>query len=294
MDIHRLKVFVSVYRNQGFSRASEDLGLSQPTVSEHIKTLEDELGCKLFDRLGRGIQPTEQAIAMYPRALDVIQRVDGLKLALEQGDAPLAGEVVVGASTIPGTYFLPRAAARFIQAHAGVTFHSVIEDSARIARLVASDELMIGVVGARTIERGVDHRPFYMDELVLVGAPGMDLPERMDLSGLSALPFVMREEGSGTRATLEAQMRKHGRGAHGGLHVVAYFGSTASVKEAVKAGLGVSVISRVAVEAELASGALKEIKVKGLQLDRQFWIMTRTGRTLPRAYEAFLGHLLSV
>src|SRR3989304_7874486 len=104
MDVHQLKVFASVFKNRSFSRASEELHLTQPTISDHIKALEEELECKLFDRLGRTIIPTKEAGVLYRHSLELLEKAETLKEAVGEIKKDLTGRIVVGASTIPGVY----------------------------------------------------------------------------------------------------------------------------------------------------------------------------------------------
>src|SRR5512143_3620760 len=113
MDIHHLRVFTTVFRNRSFSKASEELHLTQPTVSDHVKALEDELHCRLFDRLGRSIIPTKEADLLYSHSAELIEKADALKELIGQSKNTITGELNVGASTIPGTYVIPRIIADF-------------------------------------------------------------------------------------------------------------------------------------------------------------------------------------
>ncbi len=122
MDIHQLKIFVSVYKNKSFSRASEQLYLTQPTISDHIKALEEEFGCKLFDRLGRTILPTREADALYGHAVEIIEKADAVKEIIGHFKKEPAGELIIGASTIPGTYLLPSVMAAFQKKYPSISF----------------------------------------------------------------------------------------------------------------------------------------------------------------------------
>jgi DNA-binding transcriptional LysR family regulator len=113
MDIHHLKIFVSVYKNKSFTKASEELHISQPTISEHIKNLENSLECKLFDRLGRSIMPTVEADLLYPKALQILEDLDQIQQEITAAGTGVKGKLVIGASTIPGAYILPRMAYSF-------------------------------------------------------------------------------------------------------------------------------------------------------------------------------------
>lgn len=289
MDLHHLKVFVSVYKNRSFSRASAEMHLTQPTVSDHIRNLEEELECRLFDRTGRAIIPTKEADRLYPVASEVIEKVREIKTAIGRMKDEIRGQLVIGASTIPGTYILPALASGFKKRYPGVSFQVVIEDSRKITDMVLGHELLVGVVGARMEEKKLDYRRFVDDELVLAALPGL-FKKAITTGELARIPFLLREEGSGTRKTMEGYLA--GKGVQAGdLQVVAVLGSTASVIEAIKSGLGASIISRLAVREELREGVLEEIRIKGLDMKRSFDIITHKRRTLPKHYSAFLEYL---
>src|SRR4030042_1518339 len=196
VDIHQLKVFASVFKNRSFSRASEELHLTQPTISDHVKTLEEELECKLFDRLGRTIIPTKEAEVLYSHAVEIIEKINVTKDMLGRLKKEITGELVVGASTIPGTYLMPS--------------------------LIKKDVLT--------------------------------------LRDLVKFPMVLREEGSGTRKELEKILEGEGITLED-IKIAGIFGSTDAIKQAVKAGLGFSVLSKLSVAAELKYRLLKEIKL---------------------------------
>ncbi|HCC68748.1 MAG TPA: LysR family transcriptional regulator [Nitrospiraceae bacterium] len=290
MDIHQLKVFASAFKNRSFSRASEDLLLTQPTISSHIKTIEDELDCKLFDRIGKTIIPTKEAELLYPYAIELIEKFEDIKTAIGLLKEEIKGELVVGASTIPGTYIIPAFAAEFKKKYPDISFEVVIEDSKKITDMVLSHELLLGVVGAKMEQRKIEYLPFVEDELIFVSPPKLLDKERIALKKLTHIPFLLREKGSGTRKMMEKHLTEKGIGLED-LNVVAVLGSTDSVKEAVKAGLGASILSRVAVKGELKAGVVKEIKIEGLDMRRDFYIIIHKKRTLPKNYRAFADYL---
>ena len=126
MDIHQLRIFASVYKNRSFSKASKENHISQPTISEHIKNLENDLNCKLFDRLGRSIVPTKEAEILYPRALHIIENLEELKYDISRAGGSVKGQLLIGASTIPGTYILPVIASNFKKTYPDVSFEIII------------------------------------------------------------------------------------------------------------------------------------------------------------------------
>ena len=281
---------MTVYKTGSVTKAAAVLHTSQPTVSEHLQNLEHSLGCHLFDRAGRGVQPTAEAGLLYPRALAILEDIDRLKDDLAAARRRIAGELLLGASSIPGEYFLPAIAAAFKKGHPDVTFDIRIADSAAIVRAIAAGELLAGIVGAKFPTRGLACEVFRQDELVLVTAPGQELSASMTVTELVKTPLLLREEGSGTRKAIEAALAKHRVNATQ-LTVVAVLGSTGAIKEAVKAGLGSAIVSRYAVRDELDGGALRQIALPELSLQRDFYLVTAGKRSLPHHYQIFLETL---
>ena len=267
------------------------LHTSQPTVSEHNHNLESRLDCRLFDRLGRSIMPTLEAQLLYPRALAILEDLRKLEDELNATGKGVAGELIIGASTIPGEYIIPRLAASFKARYPAVSFEIRIGDSAEIVESVTENDLLIGIVGARIPSRKISYQPFIEDELILIAAEGADVPEVVDAAELTDLPFLMREAGSGTRRNIETFLAKKDIDVDH-LKVCATLGSSTAIKESVKSGLGVSIISRFAVTDELQSGLVKEIRIKGMTMKRSFFIISAPKRSLPNHYRLFLNRLL--
>jgi DNA-binding transcriptional LysR family regulator len=290
MDIHHLRVFASVYRNKSFSKAAEELNLTQPTVSDHIRALEEELNCKLFDRLSRKILPTKEAGALIGRAQEIIEKTEGFKDILREIKKDLSGHLVIGASTIPGTYILPGLTSSFRKKHPSVLFEVAVSDSREIINKVAEHELLIGIVGARLEAKQVDYEQFLDDELIAIAADSFEAKKSIAITELLAFPIVMREQGSGTRREFEKILEREGIDPSR-LNIAGIFGSTDAIKQAVKECMGISIISRKSVKDELRCGMLREIKIKDADMKRQFYIITHRKRTMPHLYKAFLDYL---
>ena len=292
MDIHQLKVFTSVFKNRSFSKASEELHLTQPTISNHIKTLEDEFECKLFDRLGRTIIPTKEAEALYGQSVEIIEKADVLKETIGRLKRDLTGKLIVGASTIPGVYLMPRIMTEFQRRYPSISFQILISDSKGIIEGINKHELLLGIVGAKIGNDQINYSPFVEDELIVVSSPSMVDKNTMTLKDLIELPMVLREEGSGTRRETEKLLEDKGVSL-GSIKIAGIFGSTDAVKQAVKAGLGISIVSKFSVADELEYKILKEIKLADIRMKRRFYIVTHKKRTLPRAYDTFLKHIMA-
>ena len=290
MDIHQLRIFASVYRNRSFTKASEVLHISQPTISEHIKNLENSLNCSLFDRMGRSIIPTSEGDILYPRALQLLDELEQIEKEITAAGTGVRGLLVIGASTIPGTYILPRLAYSFKEQYPDIEFQIPIEDSSRITSLILQHELLCGIVGARIPSDKLLYEPLIEDELVMVAAKKFPVKKAISLKELTTLPFLQRETGSGTRQTFESFLKKSNTSSEA-LNVVATLGSTGAVKQAVKEGLGVSVISRIAVQEEIHNKILREISIRNLKMKRKFYLVHQRKRSLPAQYLAFCKHL---
>ena len=289
MDIHHLKIFVAVYQNKSFSRASEKLFISQPTISEHIKNLETELGYSLFDRLGRTIIATEAANLIYPKARQIIEDLDKIKDTLEISNNRITGKLIIGASTIPGTYMLPQIASEFKKQYPDISFEIIISDTREICARVENNQLLLGIVGAREGRKKLSYETFLTDELIYAVSPRIiksrteNTPEE-----IFKIPFLCRENGSGTRRNMEKHLENMGLNTEN-LQISAVLGSTASIKEGIKAGLGGSILSKRAIAEELALGTVIEIKLK-TRMERNFYLTWLKKRTMPTSYKVFIDY----
>lgn len=290
MDLHQLKIFVSVFKNKSFSRASEELYLTQPTISDHIKTLEEELECNLFDRLGRTIMPTKEAEFLYSHATEVLEKISILKDTFSQFKKELSGELIIGASTIPGTYLMPLIISDFKRKYPAISFQVVIGDSKEIIGKISRHELLMGIVGAKISDSQLAFTPFLEDELIAISSPALIQKNELPLEELVKSPLIFRESGSGTQREVEQILESKGISPDT-LKIAGIFGSTDAVKQAVKSGLGVSIVSKLSVIDELKFETLKEIKVTDMQMKRKFYIVTHQKRTLPLAYSIFIDYL---
>ncbi len=291
MDIHYLKVFASVYRLRNFTRASEELHLTQPTVSAHIRTLEEELGVKLFDRLGRNVIPTKEAETLYTGALEILERFDNLKVVIKEVKNEISGELVIGASTIPGTYLLPEILVSIEKRWPSLSFNIKISDSKDIIEKVMQTELLIGIVGSKILNSHIVYQPLIEDKLIVVSSSSFIKKRTLTLRELSRYPMVIREEGSGTRREMEKILESHGIRLED-LKIQGIFGSTDSVKEAVKKGLGYTIISYMAVKDDLRHKTLKELVIEDLPpMKRMFYLIHHKKRSIPRVYQLFIEEL---
>ncbi len=292
MDLKQLEIFAKIVDLKSFSKAAEAVYLTQPTVSGHIQSLEEELGQKLLDRLGREVVPTKAGKVLYDYAKKMVFLRDEARQALDQLTGRMRGEVVVGGSTIPGEYLLPATIGRFRGKYPEVTVVLKIGDTSEIINKVLEGECEIGVVGSKVDDNRLEYSEFVKDELSLISSSAYPIPDKGSVSAreLVPMPFVMRERGSGSRMTIEKRLLEMGVDPSE-INIVAEMGSTEAVKQAVKAGLGVSIVSSMAVKEDLRHKTLKVIPFKGKRFLRSFYIVTHRGRTMSPIGKEFLDFL---
>lgn len=234
--------------------------------------------------------PTAEADLLNPRALAILDDLEQLQSDISAVQTSVTGNLIFGASTIPGTYLLPPLAASFKQKYPGISFEIKIQDSKSIIDAVAANELYMGIVGAKSQSTKVAYETFVEDRLILAASKDNTTPDRISIADLKSLPFIVREQGSGTRKSTESLLAEE-KVTIRQLQICATLGSSAAVKEAVKANLGISIISKHAVVAELETEQLREITVDGLSMKRYFYIVTPAKRSLPHQYGTFLKEI---
>ncbi len=292
MDLRRLEVFAKVFECRSFSRAAEEVYLSQPTVSGHIKSLEEELEVQLFDRLGREILPTKAADLLYDYAKRILELVAESQRAMDAFLGRLRGDLVVGGSTIPGQYVLPGFIGRFRLLHPEVRVTLKIGDTRQVVDQVLNGDLEAGVVGATLEEERLGFSPLMDDELCLVAWPGHPFEGSLSAGQLGEVPLVFREPGSGTRMFILKALKEAGV-EMSDLDIVAEMGSTMALLQAVRAEVGLGFLSRRAITEELKAGVVEEVPVSGLELKRQFYLVTRKKRTHSPSAQAFIALCLA-
>jgi DNA-binding transcriptional LysR family regulator len=294
VDLRQLEVFARVVELRSFSRAAEALHLTQSTVSEHVRLLEEEVGARLFDRLGRETLPTRAGELLFGYAQRMLAlRVEAVQ-GLQQFLGQIAGTLTVGASTIPGEYVLPPLIGAFREKFPRVSIALQISDTRGIVEAVLDGRVELGMVGARPDQRVLQAVELMPDELVVVVPPAHAWVGRKEVTvaDLASEPLIVREPGSGSREAVEKALETAGLRLDG-LRVIAEIGSTSAIKQAVKAGMGVSLMSRRAVDDEARSGLLGCVKIKDLAVTRHFYVVTHSNRSRSPLCQAFLDFLLA-
>jgi LysR family transcriptional regulator, low CO2-responsive transcriptional regulator len=288
VNLKQLEVFIQVAETGSFSRGAEATFITQSTVSQHISALENEFGLKLLDRTGKGALPTEAGKLLLDRARRLVEYAREIPIALDRFKGIEEATLNVAGSSIPGEYMIPAALPLLISRFPGLTITLKQGDSREVLQKLLMEEIECGVVGGCFGEDALEFTSFAKDELVLIASPAHRF------SGVTAIstrdfasePFVLREAGSGTGKASDAALRAAGVEVTE-VRVAARLGSNEGVKRAVMAGVGISFVSAISVQRELALGALVRIAVADVSVKREFYLAQRKGRELSPAALAF-------
>jgi DNA-binding transcriptional LysR family regulator len=293
MDMKHLETFCKAAETGSFSRAGEALYLTQPTVSGHIASLEQLVGLKLFDRLGRRVALTNGGQVLYRYAKEILRIRDDALNAIYEFSHLIKGRITIGGSTIPGDYFLPKVMGRFRTEAPGISISLVIADSEEISDMLLAGAIEMGVVGMRLDGERVKAYPLFHDRVILIADARHPLVSRREISWeeLRAAPLLIRERGSGTRRAFEQHVAAAGLRLDD-FSIVGEVGSSTAVKEGVKAGIGLGIISDLAVQDEIEGGTIKEVTIQGQSvLEREFFAVVPAGRELSPPARRFLEFL---
>lgn len=277
MENFRLKVFRVVARHLNFSRAAEELLLTQPAVTQQIKALEDEYGVPLFDRTGGRIAltPAGQSLLPYAQKLKTISDEAYEKVMSAAGNH--AGNLALGASQTIGQYLLPNLVAAFLRENPRVTITAVSGNTDEMLEALAAHRIQLAMIEGPGLRKDIHSEPFMEDELVLVVPASHEWADQeIGIEALRKVPLLIREFGSGSRRVVEAALAKAGLKKKD-LRTAMELDSTEGLLSAVEAGLGVTFVSRWAVRNQLALGTLRLARVKDLRLARKFSIVYPAG-----------------
>jgi DNA-binding transcriptional LysR family regulator len=290
MDTRQLAAFCAVVERKSFSQAAARLGVTQPAVSLQIRSLEQRLGRQLLDRSGRRVEPTEAGRRLYASAQRVLAAEEDLleELAADE-EGLVTGTLELGASTGPGGTVVPLLLCEFQQRHPDVRVRLSVSDTQTVVEQVADRLLELGIVGAGRKHRGVVFEPFFRDEVVLACPADHGFAGKtISLEQLKGEPLIVMQEGAGVRQVIEDELRKAGTRLRD-LDVRLELGLQESVRSAVLGGHGVTFISRLAIEADLATGRIATTRVRGLDPVREIFLVRASGRSETRAARAFLA-----
>lgn len=274
-----LRLFGQVVEEQSFTVVARKLGISQPAVSNQMRALEEKLGVKLLYRKGKGFALTPEGETVHRHALHLIDEWTELIREIGGSEKVMHGKVHIGASHIPGEYLLPKYIASFRKLYPEIKFKLSIGDSLEMAEKVLAHEVDFAVVGAVFDTEKLTSEFWLKDELGFVVPCDTSFSSRhIDLNTLKQDPMIIRETGSGHRRALEEALVKRGLDLND-FNIALEVGSTEAVKNAVRAGIGYSFLSKHALESGEKHG-LEWINVEDLYIERGFYLLTRRNKPL--------------
>lgn len=289
LTIHHLRVFLAVARHRSFTRAADELGLTQAAVSAQIRDMARILGAPLFEVLGRKVALTPAGEDLEPRAAAAVTLFAeiGERFAALRGVG--AGRIRLGASSSIGTYVLPDLLAMFEKSYPGVEITLEILNSALIEERVVANEFDLGFVGHAPAAAELEGEQFLEDEIFFAAAPDHPLAQRARVHPAQILGerLIVREPGSGTRRSMEEHLQSLGLV----FPRVLQLGAVEAVKQAVMSGLGISYFSALTVRRELREKRLVRLPVRSLMLPRCFLFVYRRDKRPTPALAAFLDFL---
>jgi DNA-binding transcriptional LysR family regulator len=285
MLAQKIRVFQAVATHLSFSRAAQELSLSQPGVSFHIKALEKEYGAELFERVGKRLYLTDagRTLAGYAQRLSLLE--EEARVAVQELKGLESGVLVVGASATIGIYLLPEVVGEFRKRHPGIKVSLRVGNKRHTIERLLHNELDFGLVAGPVTEPALVPEPYLDDELVVIVSPTHRFARAPIVypGELRREPFLVREPGSGTQELMEERL------SHLGIEPAdtMQLGSTEAIKQAVAADLGISIASRYSVEAELASGRLCAANVPALMMQRRLLLLHHKDKRLSKTAVAF-------
>lgn len=292
MDIRQIKTFVEVAKLKSFSKAADSLFLTQPTVSNHIQALEKEFDTILINRLSKGLTLTRAGQILYSTSIEILNTYESAKFQLDIYKGKMEGHLEISASSVPRKHLLPGLLDNFLKRFPDVTFSINDLDSKQVIQGILDGEIDFGFVGAKYETRNLEYISVMKDELILI-VPNSLLKKYVDndivpLKDILNLPFILREEGSGTRESLRLALEEQ-KLSLDSIRTVAWIQDSEAIKRMVELGTGCSFISIKDVEFgdESIGRPYKILRVKGLNLKRMFYLVCHKTRQLSPLGESF-------
>lgn len=268
-SLRQLEIFVAISRTESVSRAAEVLSLSQSATSTALSELERQFDLQLFDRVGKSLRINETGQQLLPRAVELLDRAKEIENLL-QGHAGF-GHMKIGATLTVGNYLATILVARFLQEHPESRIQLQVHNTSTIVQKIANHELDLGLIEGDCNHPDIEVQPWIADELVVFSAPDHPLANQrqVSLEQLLQEQWILREKGSGTRATFDRAFHSH----HSQLKIRLELEHTEAIKRAVESGLGIGCISRLALKDAFRRGSLVPLSTPNLDLGRFFYFM---------------------
>jgi DNA-binding transcriptional LysR family regulator len=287
MNLNHLSILHAVANEGSVSAGAERLLISQPAVSKQLKMFEKSLGVTLFDRHPRGVRLTAAGEILAGFAERIFSLEDQAQCALQECEGVRRGRLAIGASTTIGVYMLPEVFVRFRQRHPQIDLTLEVGSSGSVQQKLLEDAINVAFTEVAPEEPALEATPFASDELVAIAPPNHSLlkKRRVTPERFCQEPIVVRATGSDTKSFVERALVQRGLA----IKPVLSLGSTEAIKRAVAAGIGVAIVSSLAIGLELKARTLAVVKLSGPPIRRPLYRVAHRGRTVSAALNAFLA-----
>lgn len=288
MDLVKLKSFMYAAAHLNFSEAAKVLHLTQPTISHHVKGLEQELGAELFDRSGAKLRLTEAGNLLLPAARDLVHKCSDVKEMMTSLENEVVGELNIACSTTAGKYILPLLVARFCQRFPSIRINVLACTSPNVIPQLLEGEANLGVVSSEITSPGTENQLFFQDHLMLIAPKDHPWASRpfVEADELLNEPIILREESSGTRKVMLSALAQRDIQLED-LKVFMTLGNTEAIVHTVASGYGVSIVSQLAAECCLERGKIVGVPLADLDLVRDIYMVRSKVDRPSRAQEVF-------
>jgi DNA-binding transcriptional LysR family regulator len=288
LQLPYLETFSKAAELSSFTGTAKALGVTQAAVSQRVQALEKILGVSLFRRQGGRILLTEAGQQLYSYAQKIFDLHRDARHAISGQKPTISGALILGASTIPGEYFLPAILSVFHKKFPLIEVRASVSDSMGVISQVEQGKVQLGLVGRQTDSPHLEFRSFAHDRMVLVVPPKhvWSKRKRVSLRQLCQQPLILREAGSGLRHCFEKELARLGKSLRD-LQIALELGSNEAIKKAVARGIGLAILSTYAVEKELKAGQLHALKVPDLHCDREMFLVWDRRRVLSAPASTF-------
>ncbi len=289
LTLRQLKVFESVARHLSYSRAADELHLTQPAVSMQIKQLEDNINLPLFEQLGKRIFLTEAGQELYQYSRAISQQLADLEVALDELKGMERGKLNISVVTT-ANYFAPHLLAKFCQRYTGVTVSLNVSNRETVLKQLSDNLIDLAIMGQPPDHLDIDSQSFMENPLVVVAPPNHPLCKEKNIAvkRLASEIFLVRESGSGTRSAMERFFAAHEIKINKGMET----DTTEAIKQAVQAGMGLGIMSRHTVELELETERLKILDIQSFPIMRYWHVVNRKNKRLSNVANTFRDFLL--
>ncbi|MDD5723143.1 MAG: selenium metabolism-associated LysR family transcriptional regulator [Syntrophales bacterium] len=290
ITLQQMKALVRLVEERSFSQAAKKMYLTQPSLTKHIKNLEESVNATVVNRKNTGISLTPEGKILYDYAQRVFKLMGEAREKIARVKEDESGSIFISASTIPSTYILPHVIQAFNKRYPDIRCYVQTNDSDATLNMILDNQAEIGFIGRPVLNRKLHADAVWSDRLVLVVPEGHKWGRKasVTIDELSREPFIIREKGSATRSILEDYLQTNTDKALSQFNIICELGSSEAVKEAIIAGLGVSILSDRAVGRELAGGLLVQRPVENCIIERNFYLIYKKHLSLMRHHTLFM------